>query len=125
MTIAEAIDHVDRLKPNQYAQSFKIKWLSKLDGQIYREIFATHEGSTMESFGGYDETTPEDTELLVPFPYDEDIYNYFLQSQIDKENCETARYNQTITLYNNAYMVFWNWYNSTHTPIPRSQRFKF
>lgn len=125
MTIAEAIDHVDRLKPNQYAQSFKIKWLSKLDGQIYREIFATHEGNTIENFSGYDETTSEDTELLVPFPYDEDIYNYFLQAQIDKENCETDRYNQTITLYNNAYMAFWNWYNSTHTPIPKRQRFIF
>lgn len=125
MTIDEAITHVDKLKPNQYAREFKIKWLSKLDGLIYREIFLTHDGNTLESFEGYNGDTPVDTQLLVPYPYDEDIYNYYLQAQIDKENCETARYNQTITLYNNAYMTFWNWYNQTHTPVPRCQRFKF
>lgn len=125
MTIAEAINHVDKLKPNQYSQSFKVKWLSKLDGQILKEVFATHEDNPIDNFSGYDDNTSTDTELLVPYPYDEDIYNYFLQSQIDKENGETAKYNQSITLYNNAFLSFQNWYNRTHVPIPKGLRFKF
>ena len=124
MTLAEAISLVDKLKPNQYVESFKIKWLSKLDGQIYKEVFLTHEDCPIESFDGYS-IDSQNTELLVPYPYDEDIYNYYLQAQIDKENGETAKYNQSITLYNNAFLAFQNWYNRTHTPISIGKRFKF
>lgn len=124
MYISDAISLVDKLKPNQYSTDIKIGWLSKLDGQIFREIYSTHEGCPVEGFSGY---TGEDQDepLLVPYPYDEDIYNYFLQAQIDKENGETAKYNQSITLYNNAYHAFQAWYNRTHRPIPTGQRFVF
>ena len=124
MKIKEAIDLVDKLKPNQYPFTMKVKWLSKLDGQIFREVFVTHEGCAMEAFDGYDDA-PQEQELLVPYPYDEDIYNYFLQAQIDKENGETAKYNQSITLYNTAYFNFQSWYNRTHKPISTGSRFKF
>ena len=66
-----------------------------------------------------------DTELLIPYPYDEDIYNYFLQANMDKENGETAKYNQSITLYNNAFLAFQNYYNRTHLPIGGGSRFVF
>lgn len=124
MTVSEAVSLVDKLKPNQFPENIKISWLSKLDGQIFKEVFQTHEGSAIESFSGYGETS-QDEELLVPYPYDEDIYNYFLQAQMDKENGETARYNQTITLYNNAFLAFQNWYNRTHMPIAKGNRFIF
>lgn len=124
MNISDAIYLVDKLKPNQYSADLKIGWLSKLDGQIFKEVFATHADSPIESFEGYD-GSDMDKELLVPYPYDEDIYNYFLQAQIDKENGETAKYNQSITLYNNAFHAFQAWYNRTHLPIPTGQRFVF
>lgn len=124
MNISDAIYLVDKLKPNQYSSDLKIGWLSKLDGQIFKEVFATHADSPIESFEGYD-GSDMDKELLVPYPYDEDIYNYFLQAQIDKENGETAKYNQSITLYNNAFHAFQAWYNRTHLPIPTGQRFVF
>lgn len=124
MTISDALTLVDRLKPNQYTDTMKVKWLSKLDGQIYKEVFLTHEGNEVESFSGYDEAN-QDTVLLVPYPYDEDIYNYFLQAQIDKENGEMGKYNQNITLYNNAYRNFQNDYNRTHMPLPKGTRFRF
>lgn len=125
MTIYEAINLVNKLRPNQYGDNLKIKWLSKLDGQIYKEVFQTHEGNTTESFSGYDDNASQDTVLLVPYPYDEDIYNYFLQAQIDKENGEMGKYNQNITLYNNAYRNFQNDYNRTHMPLPKGTRFRF
>jgi hypothetical protein len=124
MNISDAIYLVDKLKPNQYSTDIKTGWLSKLDGQIFKEVFLTHADSPIESFEGYDGSDPEQ-ELLVPYPYDEDIYNYFLQAQIDKENGETAKYNQSITLYNNAFHAFQAWYNRTHLPIPTGQRFLF
>lgn len=124
MTIAEAISNVDKLKPNGYPESMKINWLSNLDGQVFKEVFQTHENSPIESFEGYD-NAPLDTELLIPYPYDEDIYNYFLQKNIDKENGETAKYNQSVTLYNNAFLAFQNYYNRTHMPIGKGTRFVF
>ena len=124
MTIEEVISLVDKLKPNQYLPVLKIKWLSKLDGQIFKEVFQTHEGNPHVSFDGYTEDDRA-KELLVPYPFDEDIYNYFLQAQIDKENGETAKYNQSITLYNNAFLAFQNYWNRTHTPIVTNHRFVF
>lgn len=124
MTIAEAITLVDRLKPNQYPETMKKNWLSKLDGLVFKEVFQTHEDNPIESFEGYEEAGME-TELLIPYPYDEDIYNYFLQASMDKENGETAKYNQSITLYNNAFLTFQNFYNRTHKPISSGTRFIF
>lgn len=124
MTIAEAISLVDKLKPNQYTEDMKKKWLSKLDGLVFKEVFQTHEDNPIESFEGYEEAGME-TELLIPYPYDEDIYNYFLQASMDKENGETAKYNQSITLYNNAFLTFQNFYNRTHKPISSGTRFIF
>lgn len=124
MTIQDAVGLVDRLKPNQYEFNTKVKWLSKLDGMIFKEVIAAHEGNTIESFDGYDAAEPE-TEMLVPYPYDEDVYNYFLQSQIDKENGEMAKYNQSATLYNNAYKSFCDYWNRTHLPLPARAQFRF
>ena len=45
MTIREAIELVDRLKPNQYGSADKLRWLSELDGIVYRDIICTHGAS--------------------------------------------------------------------------------
>lgn len=124
MTVSEAISLVDRLRPNQFPETIKISWLSKLDGQIFEEIIQTHEGGAADRFTGYGETS-QDEELLVPYPYAEDIYISFLQAQMDRENGETARYNQSISLYNNAFLTFQNWYNRTHLPLAGGKRFVF
>ena len=43
MTVMEAINHVDAVKPNGYSQNEKIRWLSYLDGIVKKEIIDTHE----------------------------------------------------------------------------------
>ena len=42
MTIIEAINRIDNLKPNDYSQSEKIRWLSVVDNLIYNDIIKTH-----------------------------------------------------------------------------------
>ena len=42
MTIAQAIETVNTLKPNQYSDSQKVAWLSQLDGKIFAELISTH-----------------------------------------------------------------------------------
>lgn len=122
MTIIEAIERIDSLKPNNYTHEEKIAWLSTLDGVIKKEIIDTHEESEGITFVGYDAETAVDTVLLVPAPYD-DIYLKWLEAQMDYTNGETAKYNNSYTMYNTAYSAFARHYNRTHMPIGKSIKF--
>lgn len=122
MTIAEAISHIDSLKPNNYSPEDKIAWLSTLDGVIKNEIIDTHEGSDNVDFKGYNTETSLDTVLIVPAPYDE-IYVKWLEAQIDYNNGETSKYVNSMTMYNSAYSTFERFYNRTN--MPKGKSFKF
>ena len=119
MTIQGAINHIDTVKPNGYSQNEKIRWLSTLDGVIKAEIIDTHEGAEGVEFEEYNETTPLAQTLLVPHPYD-DVYIKWLEAQIDYANGEYGKYNNSITMYNAAYLAFVKHYNRTHEPISKS-----
>lgn len=122
MTIIEAINRIDSLKPNSYTQPDKIAWLSNLEGIIKSEIIDTHEGSESVNFNGYDVDTPLDTVMIVPAPYD-DIYLKWLEAQIDYTNGDTAKYNNSMTMYNTVYSAFQRQYNRTHMPLGSSIKF--
>jgi hypothetical protein len=122
MTIIEAINRIDSLKPNNYTQEEKIAWLSTLDGNIKKEIIDTHEGADDITFNGYDADTALDTVLLVPAPYD-DIYVKWLEAQIDYTNGETNRYTNSMIMYNTAHSAFARYYNRNN--MPKGHNFKF
>ena len=122
MTIIEAINRIDGLKPNIYSQSEKVRWLSQLDGFVKNDIIDTHEGSDSVTFNGYDDETSIDTVLLIPPPY-EDVYIHYLEMKIDYSNGETLKYNNSAMMYNNAYSSFERWYNRTH--MPKQTGFKY
>lgn len=120
MKIGEALAVVDRLRPNQYDRAQKISWLSALDGMIWREVILTHTGKPVGELEEYG-TEDTDKELLVPFPYAEDVYNAYLQSRIDRENGEMEKYSVSAALFNSAYKAYTDWYNRTHRPIGRGK----
>ena len=122
MTLHEAINRADMLKPNSYSQSEKIWWLSCLDGTIKEEIIDTHEGGENIDFSGYNDKTLLDTKLLVPAPYDE-IYIRYLEMQINYANGEFGKYNNSLEMYEKAYEAFARHYNRTH--MPKGAKFKF
>lgn len=122
MTLLEAINRIDVLKPNSYSQGEKIQWLSNLDGIIKREIIDTHEGGEGIVYNGYTEGTNLTTALLVPAPYD-DVYLRYLEMQIDYANGEYGKYNNSMSMYDTAYSNFQRYYNRTHMPI--GKKFKF
>ena len=122
MTLLEAINRIDVLKPNGYSQAEKIQWLSTLDGIIKREIIDTHEGGEGVTFNGYTEETNLTTELLVPAPYD-DIYLRYLEMQIDYTNGEYGKYNNSMAMYDTSYSTYQRYYNRTH--MPKGTKFKF
>ena len=126
MTVIEAIALVDRLKPNKFTEADKVKWLSDIDGLIVRELVDTHENRPLEgNFEGYiDLVSSGEKELIAPYPYDI-LYRWYLESQIDLGNMEIAKYNNSKTLFNNAYSTFTDHYNRTHMPRQQVSGFTF
>lgn len=122
MTIIEAIQAVDSLKPNSYSELEKIQWLSELDGTIKAEIIDTHEDDEEITFNGYDETTLLETELIVTAPYDR-LYKSWLESRIDYANGDYTRYNNSVTVFNTDYLSYQRAYNSKH--MPKGTKIKF
>ena len=124
MTIAEVISKVDALKPNTYTPEDKIDWLSTLDARVKSQIIDTHECNDPTFFYGYDSVADQETELLVPAPYDE-MYLRWLEAMIDYHNSDDDRYNNAIMLFNNAYEGYKKYYTRAHMPISKGNRFVF
>ena len=119
MTIREAICISEQLNPDQFPEEDKVRWLSNLDGQLKRDIFDTRQGLPAEEFAGY---TMEDLdrELLVPAPYDDEIYPAFLIMKGAFYNNESVRYENAMVMYNNAvasFQSFWIRSHATKGPV--------
>ena len=121
MTIIEAINLIDSLKPNAFSQSEKVRWLSQLDGMVKEEIINTHEGGADIPFNGYTEDDI-DKELLIPYPHDS-VYGRWLEAQIDLADNEYGRYNNSMSMFNAEYAAYERWYNRNY--MPKSNKIKF
>lgn len=115
MTLNEAITRTDALKPNGFTRAQKLAWLSALDGGVTAEVINTHEGGEWVEFSPYTEQSDDSTVLLIPAPYDE-VYQRYLEAQMDYANGEFERFNNSNAMYTAAYTAFVNYYNRTHLP---------
>ena len=120
LTVEEILQAVDDLKPNSFSREDKVAWLRAFDGQIRRELVATHRG-------GEDLPSPEqgqeDRFLLVPEPYGRDLYLTYLENRMDHYNGDTGRYNNSLDQLSGAYTAFARWYHRTHLPLGGSRKF--
>ena len=144
MTLIQAVNEADNLKPNMYGLPEKIKWLSRLDRRIFEDVLLTHELSEEEKapfhpeeprvyadpggawrtrpfrpeeileFNGYTEED-QDKELIVKEPYDE-IYVHWLSAQIDWNNREFTGFNASNAIFESTYLAFRDAFNRTHMP---------
>lgn len=113
MTVKEAIDYADLMKPNAIPQAVKIRWISQLDGRVSQEIMLMAPAE-MELFN-YDEDQTGHT-LLVDPPHD-DIYPAWLQAQIDLANNEYDRASNTMQVFNAMWSRFLRWFCQLYDPI--------
>lgn len=109
MTINEAILFTDRAKPNVYSEQQKTRWLAELDGKIEREIYKTN------AISEYEYPNDADRELLAAHPHS-DIYPLYLFAMIDFHNREFGAYNNSMTMFNQAYDIFAKWYIRNNMP---------
>ena len=117
MKLAQAIAGIDKLKSNPYDRAEKLLWLSTLDGMVKTRILDAYEGGREQEFSSYTEETPDETQLLIPAPYDQ-IYLWYLAAQMDYYNGEITRYNNAIALFESGYEAFARYYHRTHRPLP-------
>lgn len=71
MTVSEALKRLDDTTPNRYDQENKLLWLTAVDGAV-----AELSGVTPPAY-----TASDDTELLLPVPYDS-AYLRYMEAQI-------------------------------------------
>ena len=64
MTVKEALDTVNALKPHPYDPKHLLRELSRLDGRILREVWQGREGAA-EAAPDYTQETAETTALLA------------------------------------------------------------
>ena len=112
MTVKEAIDYADLVKPNAIPQSVKLRWLSQLEGRIAAEIFLM---SAIESRTYVYDENKLGYELLIYPPHD-DIYTSWLEAQIDLANGEYDRAANTMQLFDSKWRNFVRWFGNRYDP---------
>lgn len=120
MKLIELINEVDTNRPNRFSYEQKVRWLSELDTNIFKNIISKRENAEITDFSGYDEKTGKQTELIVKAPY-ERIYKFYLEAQMEYENQEIARFNNAMAMYNQMYTEFVNDYCRNHKYISTQQ----
>ena len=123
MTIKQAQDKLTALKPHAYSAAEVVDWLSKIEGRVYAEIIQTHENPDEITFAGYTTATADTTVLIAPAPYDE-LYLYYLMTQVDLHNLEYDKYNNSAALFNAAYDAFARFWNREVMPVQRVTHFQ-
>ena len=120
MTVQQAIEKLDNLKPNSYSVRDKLAWLSRLEAAAYNDVLATHKDAPER----FEPVTDADMarELTMPSPYDE-AYIFFLGSQVDYNNGEIDKYNNSNEMFEKTYGSYRNWYNRTHEPVGERNRY--
>lgn len=106
VTVEDIVATVDELYPNTYERKEKERWISDVEREIKQNIILTH----------YDPDEKRENELYAFAPYHE-IYTYYVEAQIDKNNGEYDRYSNHMALYNNLYAEFEAYYHRNHMPV--------
>lgn len=120
MTIRQAIDRADELRPNALSDEMKLLWLAQLDGVLRGQILARHSGADPAGPGADAPGAADGTVLLAPEPYSA-VYLYWLMAQVDLALGELTRYTNDMKLYNGALEDFAVWYKTHHRPVPQGQ----
>ena len=118
MTLQEALNLADELKPNMMQEATKIRFISEIEGKVHKEILMKHvHDAADEECPVYDsETDADNTELLVPAPYDM-LYVYYLMSKIDLMNQEEDKEYNNRVRFENAWREFSDYWTREHMPL--------
>ena len=123
MTIIQAIQQVDALKPNTYSTRQKILWLSQLESMVKRLVIDAHAGGEAVEFSGFAEDADPGAVLFMTEPFDM-AYLYWLEAQIHYANEDLNLYNSAMGMFHSVFGTFKAHYKQTHTG-KNAGRFRF
>ena len=111
LTLQQCIDEVDEIKPNDFSDETKTRWLNEIEGKIQTEVMLIAGVDVIQ----YSYPENKDWELLVEPPYD-GLYPAYLAARIDYANGEYEKYQNTMQMFNEFYNDFVRWYASNYAP---------
>lgn len=123
MTIQEALDQLDEMKPNMMSRKLKVKYLTEIEQLIYDEIVLKHVQAEETEKPVYTEDSDPGTVLIIPDPYSS-VYLYWLMTKVDIQNQEDARYNIDRQHFETAYDTMSDWYTREHMPKQMTREFR-
>lgn len=113
MKLQKAIDTCRALRPNQYETDDLIEAINTFEETMRVEVMRDRCGCPCKRH--YTEADMGD-ELLIPAPYD-DLYTLYLIKHIEYYNGEMARYNNSLTVFENRYKDFSAYWARTHRQV--------
>lgn len=113
MTIQQAIEYADEMKPNAFPANVKSQWLLDLEGKIALDVFLLSYKEVKALLEQY-QNHPE-AELLTTPPHD-DLYPLWLMAKIDEANGEYNKYQNAMLTYNAHYGAFVRWFARVYKP---------
>ena len=123
MTIIQAIQQTDALKPNTYSTRQKILWLSQLESMVKRLVIDAYSGGEEVAFPGFTEETDPSTVLFLEAPFDM-AYRYWLEAQIHYANEDPDLYNGAMGMFQSVFGAYQAHYKMTHASR-EAGRFRF
>lgn len=113
MTIREAIDRADRMRPNAHEWKDKVAWLTAVE-RLVADFMNRHENTNIPK-PVYREDTDENTELLLDFE-DAEIYTQWLMMKYELHNGDFDAYNNMAMAYNDTMRAWEAEYRRVHRP---------
>ncbi len=101
MTVQNFLDLTDALSPGGVELGVRLHWLGEVEGRVRVELL----GEDPATLSAMTPDTPRDTVLAVPPPYDRLYWLHHL-AMCDCLYGDTARYENTAALFNEAYASF-------------------
>jgi hypothetical protein len=109
MTINKALEIADDLRPNAFTPDRKAEWVIAVDGRVNAEVVKATDYAAPEY------PADQETELLVPSPYD-DIDQIYVMAQIALYQKDYDEYNALGQTFNDQFKAYASYYNRTHSP---------
>lgn len=111
MTIKEAIQIADDMRPNALSDDIKLRWINELEGKVQTDVFLLAPAEIIS----YNLEDDAEKELLVAPPHDK-IYYEYLAARIDYANGDYSDYNATIEMFNSFWREFVAWFANSYRP---------
>lgn len=104
MTIETCMNLVNAMHPDGVDPKVKLRFLGEVEGRVRVELL----GDPPDGDWDFDESTPTDTELVVPHPFDQ-LYLMYIMAMVDFISGDTARYENGAAMFNTAYQSYGKW----------------